>query len=106
VSAAGVTAGMMALCEWLHSCAAIKVAQEIQLHIQYAPEPPFNSGTPASAPPEILEAARSVSREITSSVDDCKTHCRKVRVVREERVIANNFLQSLGLRGLKRLADE
>ena len=24
------------------------VAQEIQLHMQYAPEPLFNSGTPAS----------------------------------------------------------
>jgi len=31
------------------------------------PEPRLDSGTPASAPPEILEAARSVSREITEA---------------------------------------
>lgn len=33
----------------------------------FTAEPPFNSGTPATAPPEILEAARSTSREITEA---------------------------------------
>jgi cyclohexyl-isocyanide hydratase len=44
-----------------------RVAQEIQLQIQYAPEPPFKSGTPATVPPEILEAARSTNRAITEA---------------------------------------
>jgi len=67
VSAAGVTAGIdgaLRVAALLHG---EHVVQEIQLHIQYAPEPLFDSGTPASAPPEILEAARSVSREITEA---------------------------------------
>ena len=33
-----------------------KVAQEIQLYMEYAPEPPFQSGTPDTPPSEILEA--------------------------------------------------
>ena len=36
----------------------VAAAQRIQLDIAYAPEPPFQSGTPQTAPPEILEAAR------------------------------------------------
>ena len=32
--------------------------ERIQLDIAYAPQPPFQSGTPQTAPPEILEAAR------------------------------------------------
>jgi cyclohexyl-isocyanide hydratase len=35
--------------------------------LQQAPEPPFNSGTPATAPPEILAAARATIREITEA---------------------------------------
>jgi hypothetical protein len=33
-----------------------RVAQEIQLGVEYAPEPPFHSGSTASAPPEIWRA--------------------------------------------------
>jgi cyclohexyl-isocyanide hydratase len=32
----------------------------------YAPEPPFDSGTPERAPPAILEHARRSYREITA----------------------------------------
>ena len=35
-----------------------EAAQTIQLYMAYAPEPPFNSGTPETAPPPILERAR------------------------------------------------
>jgi hypothetical protein len=34
-------------------------AQEIQLAIQYAPDPPFHSGSPDSAPPELVKAVRA-----------------------------------------------
>ncbi|WP_207714492.1 hypothetical protein [Scytonema sp. UIC 10036] len=67
VSAAGVTAGIDGALRVAALLCGDRVAQEIQLQIQYAPEPPFNSGTPASAPPEILEAARATSREITEA---------------------------------------
>ena len=54
ISAAGVTAGLdaaLALVALLRGDAA---AQEIQLAIEYAPNPIFHSGTPESAPAEVL----------------------------------------------------
>ncbi|HEX8892018.1 MAG TPA: DJ-1/PfpI family protein [Terriglobales bacterium] len=56
ISAAGVTAGLdaaLALVSLLRGDAA---AQEIQLAIEYAPNPIFHSGTPESAPAEVLES--------------------------------------------------
>jgi cyclohexyl-isocyanide hydratase len=67
MSAAGVTAGFDGA---LHVAALLRgerVAQEIQLQIQYAPEPPFHSGTPAIASAEILDAARATNRAITEA---------------------------------------
>jgi cyclohexyl-isocyanide hydratase len=40
------------------------VAQAIQLAIEYAPEPPFDSGTPKTARPEILRAVTERGREM------------------------------------------
>jgi cyclohexyl-isocyanide hydratase len=34
--------------------------------MQYAPEPPFNSGTPETAPAAVLAAARQSSQAITT----------------------------------------
>ena len=65
VSAAGVTAGLdgaLRLAALLRGDAA---AQRIQLNIQYAPEPPFDSGTPATAPAAILAAERDAYRALT-----------------------------------------
>jgi cyclohexyl-isocyanide hydratase len=42
-------------------------AQEIQFGIQYAPDPPFNSGTPESAPPEVFEAVRSAFQQLADA---------------------------------------
>jgi cyclohexyl-isocyanide hydratase len=56
ISAAGVTAGLdaaLALVSLLRGDAA---AQEIQLAIEYAPNPVFNSGTPDTAPAEVLQS--------------------------------------------------
>jgi cyclohexyl-isocyanide hydratase len=56
ISAAGVTAGLdgaLALVSLLRGDAA---AQEIQLAIEYAPNPIFHSGSPESAPAEVLES--------------------------------------------------
>jgi cyclohexyl-isocyanide hydratase len=67
VSAAGVTAGIDGALQVSALLRGDRVAQEIQLHLQYAPEPPFDSGTPASAPPEVLEAAQLTSQKITET---------------------------------------
>jgi hypothetical protein len=38
-----------------------EVAQAVQLGIEYDPDPPFDSGSPEKAPPEIVELVRSVA---------------------------------------------
>jgi hypothetical protein len=38
------------------------VAQAIQLGIEYDPQPPFNAGSPATAPAEVVELLRARSR--------------------------------------------
>jgi cyclohexyl-isocyanide hydratase len=35
------------------------VAKSIQLGMEYAPQPPFNTGTPAEAGPELVEVVRA-----------------------------------------------
>jgi cyclohexyl-isocyanide hydratase len=66
VFAAGVTAGIDGALRLAAELRGDEVAQAIQLDMVYAPEPPFNSGTPERAPPAILEHARQSYREITA----------------------------------------
>jgi len=65
VSAAGVTAGLDGALRLASILRGNEVAQQIQLGIEYAPEPPFNSGSPQTAPPEITEAVHNALRKIT-----------------------------------------
>jgi cyclohexyl-isocyanide hydratase len=58
IFAAGVTAGIDGALWLVAEVRGVPAAQRIQLDIAYAPEPPFQSGTPATAPREIVEAAR------------------------------------------------
>jgi cyclohexyl-isocyanide hydratase len=66
VFAAGVTAGIDGALRLAAELRGDVVAQSIQLDLVYAPEPPFDSGTPERAPPAILEHARRSYREITA----------------------------------------
>lgn len=66
IFAAGVTAGIDGALCLAAELRGDEVAQAIQLHIAYAPEPPFDSGTPETAPPAILEQARRSVRTITA----------------------------------------
>ncbi|MDH6230262.1 cyclohexyl-isocyanide hydratase [Mesorhizobium soli] len=65
IFAAGVTAGIDGALRLAAELRSDEVAQAIQLHIAYAPEPPFDSGTPETALPAILEQARRSVRTIT-----------------------------------------
>ena len=58
ISAAGVTAGLDASLALVSLLRGDAPAQEIQLAIEYAPNPIFRSGTPDTAPPEVLESFR------------------------------------------------
>jgi cyclohexyl-isocyanide hydratase len=59
VSAAGVTAGFDGALTVAALLRGERVAHEIQLYLQYAPEPPFNSGSPETASAEVLAASRA-----------------------------------------------
>ena len=56
ISAAGVTAGLDAALVVVSLLRGDAAAQEIQLAIEYAPNPVFDSGTPESAPAEVLKS--------------------------------------------------
>ncbi len=62
VTAAGVSAGIDMALALAARVAGPQVAQAIQLGIEYDPQPPFDAGSPASAPEEIVQALRSRSR--------------------------------------------
>ena len=55
----GVTAGIDFALTMVSELAGQDVAESIQLGIEYAPAPPFNSGSPDTARPEILAAVRA-----------------------------------------------
>ncbi|WP_148599012.1 DJ-1/PfpI family protein [Aquisphaera giovannonii] len=65
LSAAGVTAGIDGALTLAALLRGERAAQQIQLGIEYAPKPPFDSGTPKTAPPEVLDAARAATAALT-----------------------------------------
>jgi len=66
IFAAGVTAGIDGALRLAAELRGDDAAKAIQLHMVYAPEPPFDSGTPETAPAHILEQTRVTLVEITS----------------------------------------
>jgi cyclohexyl-isocyanide hydratase len=66
VFAAGVTAGIDGALRLAADLRGDDAARAIQLYMVYAPEPPFNSGTPETAPADILRQARQSVAGITA----------------------------------------
>lgn len=66
VFAAGVTAGIDGALRLAAELRGDAAAQAIQLYMVYAPEPPFDSGTPETAPAAILGQARQSVEGITA----------------------------------------
>ncbi|MCW2970614.1 MAG: glutamine amidotransferase [Solirubrobacterales bacterium] len=62
VTAAGVSAGIDMALALAAKVAGETVAQAIQLGIEYDPQPPFDAGSPAKAPAEIVDLLRARSR--------------------------------------------
>jgi transcriptional regulator GlxA family with amidase domain len=62
VTAAGVSAGIDMALTLAARLAGDQVAQAIQLGIEYDPQPPFDTGSPAKAPSELIELIRSMGR--------------------------------------------
>jgi cyclohexyl-isocyanide hydratase len=58
VTGGGVTAGIDFALSLVAEIAGPEAAQAIQLQIEYAPAPPFDAGSPETAPPAILTRVR------------------------------------------------
>ena len=66
VFAAGVTAGIDGALRLAAELRGDEAAKAIQLQLLYAPEPPFDSGTPETAPAKIMDEARQSVWAITA----------------------------------------
>lgn len=68
ITAAGVSAGIDMGLTLAARIAGEDVARAIQLGIEYDPDPPFDSGSPEKASPELVEAVRGLeSADIRST---------------------------------------
>lgn len=65
VSAAGVTAGLDGALRLVSLLRGDDVARQIQLSIEYSPDPSFNAGNPLTAPSEIVNTVRASLQKIT-----------------------------------------
>ena len=63
LTAAGVTAGIDMALHLVATEAGPEVAQAVQLGIEYDPDPPFDSGSPQKAAPEIVELVTAVAEQ-------------------------------------------
>lgn len=75
IFAAGVTAGIDGALRLAAEVRGLPAAQRIQLDIAYAPEPPFQSGTPGTAPHAILDAAR---RDVAGLIAQREATARRI----------------------------
>jgi cyclohexyl-isocyanide hydratase len=60
ITGGGVTAGIDFALAVINEVRGPAEAKAIQLAYEYAPKPPFDSGTPATAAPETMAAARAI----------------------------------------------
>ena len=59
ITAAGVSSGIDMALVLAAKIAGPEVAQAIQLGIEYDPQPPFDTGSPAKAPAHVVDAVRA-----------------------------------------------
>lgn len=63
MTGAGVTAGIDLALRLAADCSSRQVAEAIELGIEYDPAPPFGSGHPRSARPEVVELVRNTFKD-------------------------------------------
>ncbi|NVK33424.1 MAG: DJ-1/PfpI family protein [Rhodobacteraceae bacterium] len=64
--AGGVTSGIDGALKLAADIRGDDAAMQIQLYMQYHPEPPFDAGTPDRAPAEVVERSRNSVKELTA----------------------------------------
>jgi cyclohexyl-isocyanide hydratase len=86
ITTAGVTGGIDGAFRLAALVRGDAAAQGIQLNMEYAPQPPFNSGTPTTAPATVLAAARDAGRDLYASrLETAKAIGRKIGVMDPKR---------------------
>ncbi len=76
----GVTAGLDFALTVAAELAGLEFAQGLQLALEYAPSPPFNSGRPETAPPEVLETIlRAMRREAAERAAEARTAAARLK---------------------------
>ncbi len=81
VTAAGVTSGIDAALRLAAILRGDEVAQRIQLYMQYEPQPPFDCGTPDSAPATVVQATRnSMSVVLKARAETAKRAAAKLDI--------------------------
>lgn len=77
ITGGGVTAGIDFALTVIAEAASPLEAQALQLMFEYRPEPPFNAGSPDTAPPEIAASVRGRLAEVTAGA---WAHVRRVSI--------------------------
>lgn len=66
----GVTAGIDFALALVAEIAGLATAQAIQLDLEYAPEPPFDAGSPETAPADVVAMLRMRGAAIRAERDE------------------------------------
>jgi transcriptional regulator GlxA family with amidase domain len=69
ITGGGVTAGIDFALTVMAEIAGDEYAQSVQLGIEYAPAPPFNSGRPELAPPQVLAGTQQRYERVRAARD-------------------------------------
>jgi transcriptional regulator GlxA family with amidase domain len=69
LTAAGVSAGIDMALHLVGQEAGVEVAQAVQLALEYDPRPPFDAGSPAKAPQQIVELVTAVGAAPDSTLN-------------------------------------
>ena len=77
VSTAGVTGGIDGALILASLVSSPEIAQQIQLYMEYDPEPPFDSGYPTKASKPVLETVTNNAKSITDKREEaCKNYAK------------------------------
>lgn len=81
IFAAGVTSGIDGALQLAAMVRDEDLAKQIQLYMQYQPEPPFDSGTPDRAPAHIVERQRNAVADLTAARIETAKRIREKLIV-------------------------
>ena len=80
ITAGGVTSGIDGSLIVVSLLRGETVAQELQLYMAYDPHPPFQSGSPASAPASILRSVTQRAKPITEQrLDTARAYKQRLK---------------------------